>query len=94
MTDALSRRRTRIAGRFEDMEHRYQAIRARGLPRQYLLDVEYEIAHLRTELDWLDGTLRELATGELDWHTPLPAHLSPGARTLEQDTPTPTEAPR
>ncbi|MGN8246857.1 PadR family transcriptional regulator [Cellulomonas soli] len=94
VTDALTRRHARIAARLDEMLHRYHGIRDRGLPRHYLLDVEYEIAHLRTELDWLQRTLHELTTRALDWDAPLPEHLVQAARTLDPDAPTPTETPR
>lgn len=91
VTAALAQRRTRTVDRLDEMNRRLQAIRDRGLPRHYLLDVEYEIAHLRTEIDWLDRTLRELTTGALDWDAPLPEHFVRAARTLDTDALTPTE---
>jgi len=38
-----------------------------GLPKVTLLDDEYLVAVTEAELRWIDGVLRELASGELAW---------------------------
>ncbi len=69
----LTRRREREAGRLSTLESSAAAVRDLGLPRRYLLDVEHDLALLRTEVAWLDGLLEELATDALDWAAPFPS---------------------
>ncbi|AEE47056.1 PadR family transcriptional regulator [Cellulomonas fimi] len=76
VVDALSRRRAREAERLARLEDAYDQVRADGLPRRYLLDVEHDVAHLRHEVAWLDATLAELADDTLDWGAPFPADFA------------------
>jgi DNA-binding PadR family transcriptional regulator len=45
-------------------------IAAKGVARQYVLDVHYTRAMLAAELDWLEHTIDELRSGHLDWNAP------------------------
>lgn len=101
VTAALAHRRERTARELADLRTRHRAVLDRGVPAHYLLDLDHAIAHLRTEVDWLDRTLQALAAdpdaaGALDWDARPPAHLARAARTLDDDgdAPTPTEQPR
>jgi DNA-binding PadR family transcriptional regulator len=69
---ALTRRRAHESARLAHLEHAYEQVRADGLPRRYLLDVEHDIEHLRHEVAWLDRTLTEIADDVLGWDEPFP----------------------
>ena len=72
VVEQLTRRLDRLTTDQHRTEARYLAVRDLGLPRRYLLDVEYELALLRAEIAWLDRTLDELRTDALDWAEPIP----------------------
>lgn len=98
---ALAHRRERTARELADLQTRHRSVLDRGVPAHYLLDLDHAIAHLHTEVDWLDRTLQALAAdplapGALDWDARPPAHLARTARTLDDDGDalTPTEQPR
>lgn len=61
----LVRRRDREAARLADLRAGYEDVRARGLPRRYLLDAERDLAHLDLEVAWLHRTIEELRSGAL-----------------------------
>lgn len=73
--DALVRRRERESARLAELEDAYERVRALGLPRRYLLDVEHDVAHLRHEVDWLTRTVAELADDALGWEDPFPVEF-------------------
>ncbi|NKY41265.1 PadR family transcriptional regulator, partial [Cellulomonas septica] len=66
-------RRAREAERLAELESAYTRVRAQGLPRRHLLDVEHDVAHLRHEVEWLDRTVAELDDYALGWDDPFPA---------------------
>ena len=72
VVEQLTRRRDRKARTCAALEASYGASRDLGLPRRYLLDVEHDLALLRAEIAWLDGTLDELRADALDWGAPFP----------------------
>ncbi|MFG2005769.1 PadR family transcriptional regulator [Spirillospora sp. NPDC048911] len=45
----------------------YDALRKRGLERCRLLDGELHIAQLRTELEYVQGLVKDIAAGQVDW---------------------------
>ncbi|MGY4643536.1 helix-turn-helix transcriptional regulator [Cellulomonas sp. URHB0016] len=69
----LRRRLHRESARLSDLTTAYRTIRAEGLPRRYLLDVEHDLALMREEVAWLGRTLDELAAGSLSWDEAIPA---------------------
>lgn len=44
-----------------------EAVIAKGVERRYWVDVEYQQAMLRCEIDWIRGFQAELRSGELPW---------------------------
>ncbi|MEZ0449309.1 helix-turn-helix transcriptional regulator [Cellulomonas sp. ICMP 17802] len=72
VVEQLTRRRDREAEHLERLGVSYGAVRERGLPRRFLLDVEHDLAMLRAEVAWLDRTLDELRGDALDWAEPIP----------------------
>ena len=46
---------------------------ARGVPRRAILDALYELEQRDTQIGWLERTIAEIESGELDWTTPHPS---------------------
>ncbi|WP_336708569.1 PadR family transcriptional regulator [Oerskovia sp. USHLN155] len=69
---ALRARRAAMAEELTAWSRRYDVVRSHGLPRRLLLDVEYDLHRIESELAWLDGLLAELDSGALDWDEPVP----------------------
>lgn len=68
----LGRRLDRERARLEHLAGVHAQLSGLGLPRRFLLDIEYDEARLRHEVDWLDRTLAELRDHELDWGDAVP----------------------
>ncbi|GAA4829778.1 PadR family transcriptional regulator [Luteimicrobium xylanilyticum] len=49
---------------------------ARGVPRRFLLDAFFELHQLGAQIAWIERTVAEIASGELDWTAP---HVAPDA---------------
>lgn len=73
VVEQLGRRLDRERARLEHLADVHQRLRGLGLPRRFLLDIEYDEARLRHEVDWLDRTLDELRSRDLDWGDAIPA---------------------
>lgn len=69
---ALTERRAHQSQLLHELQQAATRLRAEGLPRRYLLEVDLEIATLNAEIAWIDQTNADLSTGELDWTTPYP----------------------
>lgn len=82
VVEQLTRRRDRKSAHLGRLEVSYGALRDLGLPRRYLLDVEHDVAVLRSEIAWLDGTLDELRAGALDWGAAMPQSFVDAKRAL------------
>ncbi|MBT0992841.1 PadR family transcriptional regulator [Cellulomonas sp. DKR-3] len=63
----LTRRRDRETADAATMRARYDELRADGLPRRYLLDLEHDLALLEARTAWLSALLEDLAAGRLGW---------------------------
>ncbi|MHB1501446.1 MAG: PadR family transcriptional regulator [Candidatus Dormibacteria bacterium] len=77
---------TRLAG-LQGMAAHYEAsariLRDRtGLPRLFLLELDFSLAQMRAESAWVEGLLETLGSGELDvsqeWLERMPAGLASG----------------
>jgi len=71
--EALSERRDSIAADRDSLAALLDRVLGSGLPRRYLLDGLYEVDALDHQLRWIDTTVAELGSGELDWDGPVPA---------------------
>ncbi|BDZ45265.1 PadR family transcriptional regulator [Naasia aerilata] len=61
---------TRIAAMRESLDAlglSAQHVEARDIPEKYWIEVGYQRAVLRAELDWLEHLLERITTGRLDW---------------------------
>lgn len=72
--DLLTRRRAALVG--EHLGHRDGLVgsRARGVPEQYLIEVERQEALLRAELAWMDDLIEALESRRFAWR---PDELDP-----------------
>jgi len=73
VVEQLARRLAREQARLEHLGGVHAQLRELGLPRRFLLDVEYDEARLRHEVEWLERTLDELRHQRLDWGDGVPA---------------------
>ena len=72
----LGRRREALAASLVALESRLAGASDRGIPDQYLVEVDREIAMLRAELAWLDRLRSRLTDGSLVWGTgEIPEHI-------------------
>jgi len=85
----LERRRAREASRLDDLEGSYGRIRAEGLPRRYLLDVEHDLDLMRAEVAWLDRALAEIRDGSFEWDEPIPVAFVEARRAARLHAPQP-----
>jgi DNA-binding PadR family transcriptional regulator len=69
---ALRARRAALADELADHASRYALVRGHGLPRRLLLDVEYDVRRIESDLRWLDELLTDLDSGVLDWDEAVP----------------------
>lgn len=64
---------TRISGLEEQLDflaRGREAVNAKGVERKYWVDLEYQQAMLRCEIDWIRSFQAELRSGALPWETP------------------------
>lgn len=61
----LKKRENALAKRLSDLEAEMQS--AKGLPRLFLLEGEYLLIMLKTELQWVRGVIEDLHSEQLTW---------------------------
>ena len=64
--EQLELRAQRVAGQLADSRRGLEQAPP-GLPRLFLLEEEYRVAMLETELSWLHGLLDDLRSGRITW---------------------------
>jgi DNA-binding PadR family transcriptional regulator len=84
----LTRRLERERRRLAELAEGRARLDARGLPRRFRIDLEYDEERLRHETAWLERTIDELTTGTLEWAEPLPSER-PARRHAAAATPSP-----
>jgi DNA-binding PadR family transcriptional regulator len=84
----LTRRLERERRRLAELAEGRARLDARGLPRRFRIDLEYDEERLRHETAWLERTIDELTTGTLEWAEPLPSER-PVRRHAAAATPSP-----
>lgn len=68
--ELLDARLTALEERLDVLSTGREAVIAKGVERRYWVDVEYQQAMLRCEIDWIRGFQAELRSGELPWQPP------------------------
>ena len=49
------------------IEEQLQMVTTRGVPRLFLLEIEYKKAGFKAELEWVNSIIRDIESGELKW---------------------------
>lgn len=80
VVDLLRTRRTALADSLTEHRTGLDRALAKGVPPQYLLELERESALLASDLDWLDQLIPRIERAELPWENDGP----PTERYLEQ----------
>jgi DNA-binding PadR family transcriptional regulator len=70
VAELLDERVARIRAFADLIDSGLAHIAEKGLARHYVLNVHYTRAMLTAELDWLEHTIAELRSGELEWAAP------------------------
>lgn len=65
--ELLGARRTALAAARIALENGHRSARDKGVPDQYLLEVDRDEAILAADLTWLDGLLARLAESDFAW---------------------------
>lgn len=73
VANLLDERRESIAEWLALLDAADAAVAAKGVPRQYVLNLEYTRTMLVAEDAWLAGTIDELRSGSLAWAVPAPS---------------------
>ncbi|WP_205843954.1 PadR family transcriptional regulator [Nakamurella deserti] len=76
---ALHRRIDGLAAELAGYDSGIAAAAARGVPRRYLVDADYQRTMRHTELDWLRRFVAELTDDTIPWHPPGAAGPYPDA---------------
>jgi DNA-binding PadR family transcriptional regulator len=72
---ALHARASTISAMVTALAAQLDTLRDSGLPAVVVLELEYELAIQRAELDWINTVLARLDTGALDWSGPIRTDL-------------------
>ena len=67
LADLLRRRLLRLRGDLASYEAGLEAVTAKDLHEAYWLDLTYLRGLLAAQVDWLEGTIARLESGELTW---------------------------
>ncbi|MGW0231003.1 PadR family transcriptional regulator [Actinopolymorpha singaporensis] len=68
---SLGARAAALEGGIAALDGATETLRAGGLPRLLLLELEYARAATAAELQWVRGLLADIRVGELTWPSPL-----------------------
>jgi DNA-binding PadR family transcriptional regulator len=69
--ELLGRRRVRLLSEIETLKFGYSDVKQKAVPKKFWIDITYQEAMLNAEIAWIDATVQELVSGDLDW-TPEP----------------------
>ena len=75
----LRERRTALAASLEQHRVAYAAAVAKGVPLQYLLELDRERALIAGDLEWFESVIPRLEAGDIPWGS-----VAPTERYLEQ----------
>jgi DNA-binding PadR family transcriptional regulator len=65
--DLLTRRRVGLVSNLEYLSHGLADVGAKNVSEKYWLDITYQKAIIKAEIVWLDGLVKDLESGRLDW---------------------------
>ena len=67
LVELLGRRRLRLLSELETLKGGYSDVVAKQVPKKYWIDITYLKAIADAEIAWIDGLVKDLNSGELDW---------------------------
>jgi len=67
LVELLGRRRLRLLSERETLTGGYSDVVAKKVPKKYWIDITYLKAIADAEIAWIDGLVKDLNSGELDW---------------------------
>jgi DNA-binding PadR family transcriptional regulator len=67
VVELLGRRLSELEGQRKLLIDSQEKVRAKGVDRKYLIDLEYQQTMLGAEIGWIRGLQDELSTGRLSW---------------------------
>lgn len=67
LVELLGRRRLRLLSELETLKGGYSDVVAKEVPKKYWIDITYQKAIVNAEIAWIDGLVKDLNSGELDW---------------------------
>jgi DNA-binding PadR family transcriptional regulator len=65
--ELLRRRRLNLLSNLGMFRIGSSDVAEKGVPKKYWIDVTYQEAMVKAEIEWLDGLVAELESGALDW---------------------------
>jgi DNA-binding PadR family transcriptional regulator len=68
------------------IETQLQMVRTRGVPRLFLLEIEYKKAGFKAELEWVNSIIRDIELGELKWDLDMLRKISEQSASQENPT--------
>jgi DNA-binding PadR family transcriptional regulator len=69
--ELLGRRRVRLLSELETLRIGFSDVTEKKIPKKFWIDITYQEAMVNAEIAWIDATVHDLTSGELDW-TPGP----------------------
>jgi DNA-binding PadR family transcriptional regulator len=63
----FEKRAKALKDRLAHIETQMKLVTTRGIPRLFLLEIEYQQTVFKAELDWVNSIMNDLAAGELKW---------------------------
>lgn len=88
VVELLGARREALRGERDQLREKLGQARTRGVPEQFLIEVDRHVTMLSSELDWTSGLLERLADPEFAWIGDQLAQ-SVGARASDPQLPAP-----
>ena len=81
--ELLEQRVRRLRADLDELLRGGEAITAHGVPPLYWVDLTYQQAMLRAEIEWIDGLVADMRSGRMSWvgHKTEASELSPESRT-------------
>jgi DNA-binding PadR family transcriptional regulator len=65
--DLLSRRLLQLRGDIGFLQHGLADVTEKNVERRFWLDVTYQKAMIQAQIEWIEGFMTELRTGEIPW---------------------------
>jgi DNA-binding PadR family transcriptional regulator len=67
LVELLGRRRVQLISDLDRLSGGLTDVRAKAVPQKFWLDITYQKAMVSAEIAWLDGLVKDLESGTLEW---------------------------